>query len=82
MVNCDESIILQKTAIKEISSEHKGKSERNTLLSKMNGARVMGPVMIEMRSDSKSCRWTWLGHLLELGRRHSSEEKQVRPTAL
>ena len=82
MVNCDESIILQKTAIKEISSEHKGKSERNILLSKMNGARAMGPVMIEMRSDSKSCRWTWLGHLLELGRSLSSEQKQVRPIAL
>lgn len=82
MVNFDESIILQKTVIIEISSGHKGKSERNTILSKINGARVMGPVMIEMRSDSKSCRWTWLGHLLVLGRRHSSEQKQVRPTAL
>lgn len=54
MVNCDESIILQKTVIIEISSGHKGKSERNTILSEMNGARVMGPAMrsdLELRMD-------------------------------
>lgn len=55
MENYDESILLQKAVIIELNSGHKGKSERSTILSKLDDAMGMGPVMVEMGPDSKSC---------------------------